>query len=212
MGKLERHEQVQADIENGLVASRNLALAQRAIFLDRDGVINIDSDLIKHPDEMVLYPDATKSIQALHSAGFVVVVVTNQSVVARGLTDLKGIEAIHARMERLLAEEGAFVDQISFCPHHPDKGFPEEVTAFKVECHCRKPKPGMLLDAASRFNIDCSNSWMVGDSERDILAGQAAGCRTIRVKTGHGLKPSTVVPDAYVAGIWEATTHILAAK
>ena len=70
----------------------------------------------------------------------------------------------------------------------------------------------MLLDAASRFNIDCSNSWMVGDSERDILAGQAAGCRTIRVKTGHGLKPSTVVPDAYVAGIWEATTHILAAK
>lgn len=212
MGKLERHEQVQADIESGLVASRNLALTQRAVFLDRDGVINIDSDLIKHPDEMVLYPDATKSIQALHSAGFVVVVVTNQSVVARGLTDLKGIEAIHARMERLLAEEGAFVDQISFCPHHPDKGYPEEVPAFKIECHCRKPKPGMLLDAASRFNIDCSNSWMVGDSERDILAGQAAGCRTIRVKTGHGLKPSTVVPDAHVAGIWEATTHILAAK
>ena len=90
---------------------------------------------------------------------FVVVVVTNQSVVARGLTDLKGVEAIHARMERLLAEEGAFVDQISFCPHHPDKGYPEEVPAFKIDCHCRKPKPGMLLDAATRFNIDCSNSW-----------------------------------------------------
>ena len=209
MGKPERHAQVEHAIASGLVASRNLSQLQKAAFLDRDGVINIDTDLIKHPDEMTVYPFAADAIKALRAAGYIVVVITNQSVVARGLTDLDGIEAIHARLERLLAEEGALVDAIYFCPHHPDKGYPEEVPEFKIDCSCRKPKPGMILEAAERFNIDLSQSWMVGDSERDILAGQAAGCRTIRVQTGHGMKDIQAQPDHHVENLQAAIGVIL---
>jgi len=211
MGKPERRTQVEDALRSGKVEARNLRNHQRAVFLDRDGVINVDSDLIKHPDELVLIPGAAQAIRQLNGSQFITVVVTNQSVVARNLSDEAGIDRIHARMERLLADEaGAFVDAIYYCPHHPHGGFPEENPAYKVECSCRKPKPGMLLEAAERFNIDLGTSYMVGDSPRDIEAGQAAGvAATVRVRTGHGLKPCAAEPSVQVDDISAAVAWIM---
>ena len=104
--------------------------------------------------------------------------ITNQPVIARGEVTFDELKTIHNKMETLLGAEGAYLDGVYFCPHHPDGGFPGEVSELKVECSCRKPKPGMLLQAAKDFNIDLGQSWMIGDSWRDILAGQAAGCKT----------------------------------
>lgn len=211
MGKPERLTQVEDAMRSGKVEARNLRNPQRAVFLDRDGVINVDSDLIKHPDELVLIPGAAEAIRLLNTSQFITVVVSNQSVVARNLTDEAGVDRIHARMERLLADEaGAFVDAIYYCPHHPHGGFPEENPAYKVECSCRKPKPGMLLDAAERFNIDLSASYMVGDSPRDIEAGQAAGvAATVLVQMGPELKPSSVMASVKVNDISSAVSWIL---
>jgi D,D-heptose 1,7-bisphosphate phosphatase len=211
MGKPERRTQVEDALRSGKVEARNLRNPQRAVFLDRDGVINVDSDLIKHPDELTLIPGAAEAIRQLNHSQFITVVVTNQSVVARNLTDEAGVDRIHARMERLLADEaGAFVDAIYYCPHHPHGGFPEENPAYKVDCSCRKPKPGMLLAAAQRFNIDMASSYMVGDSPRDIEAGQAAGvAATVRVRTGHGLKPCTAEPSVHVDDIAAAVAWIM---
>jgi D-glycero-D-manno-heptose 1,7-bisphosphate phosphatase len=113
-------------------------------------------------------------------------------------------------METQLGEQGAFVEAIYFCPHHPHGGFEGEVPEYKIPCECRKPSPGMLLAAKERFNIDLAQSFLVGDSPRDIEAGQNAGVTTIRVKTGHGLKPHTAAPDHYVDSLVEAVSLIQA--
>ncbi len=207
MGKPERHVEVERALATGKVAARNLSKPQRAIFLDRDGVINLDTDLIKHPDEMQVYPFAGSAIRRINLSDFISVVVTNQSAVARGLTDLVGMGAIHARMDRQLAAQGAFVDALYFCPHHPHGGFPEERPEYKISCSCRKPSPGMLWAAADRFNIDLARSWMIGDSPRDIEAGQVAGVRTVRVRTGHGAVPGPE-PDFWADNLEDAVARI----
>jgi histidinol-phosphate phosphatase family protein len=140
MGTPGRLQKVEADLESGKVAALNLANKQKCIFLDRDGVINYDTDLIKHPDEFTLYPFAAEAIKKINKSGYLAVVVTNQSAVARGLTDLNGLNEIHKKMEWQLGEQGAFVDAIYFCPHHPHGGFEGEVPEFKMDCDCRKPR------------------------------------------------------------------------
>lgn len=204
MGTPDRLEKVEKALLSGKVQNRNLNHKQKAVYLDRDGVINIDTDLIHRPEDFELYPYAAESIRRLNAMGYLVVVVTNQSVIARGLCTIEELGEIHKKMETELGAQGAFVESIYFCPHHPHGGFEGEVKEYKVECSCRKPKPGMLLDAAKRFNIDLDKSFLVGDSPRDIEAGYAAGVRTIRVQTGHGMKPHTQVPDHYVPTLVEA--------
>ncbi len=209
MGTPDRIERVSSDLASGKPARRNLKAEQKAVFLDRDGVINIDTDLIHKPEDLVLFPFAAAAIQRINRSDYLSIGVTNQSVVARGLTDLEGLRAIHNRLETALGLGGAFLDDLFFCPHHPDGGFPGERPEFKVDCPCRKPKPGMLLDAANRYHIDLKRSWMVGDNERDVLAGRAAGCRTIGVRTGHGLKRSRIAPDLMAEDLAEAVHLIL---
>jgi histidinol-phosphate phosphatase family protein len=209
MGTPDRLDKVTSDWESGKIEARNLHNKQKAIFLDRDGVINYDTDLIKDPDELKLYPFAAETIKKINRSGYLAVVITNQSVIARGLTTLEGLNEIHKKLETELGNAGAFVDAIYFCPHHPDGGFPGEVKEFKMACDCRKPKPGMLLKAAKRFNIDLSKSWMIGDSERDALAGRAAGVKTIGVKTGHGVKKASEFPDYFMGNMKEAVDFIL---
>ncbi len=209
MGTPGRLQKVEADLLSGKIEARNLHNKQKCIFLDRDGVINWDTDLIKHPDELKLYPFAAETIKKINRSGYLAVVITNQSVIARGLTDLNGLNEIHKKLETELGQAGAFLDAIYFCPHHPHGGFEGEVAEFKIDCDCRKPKPGMLLQAAERFNIDLKNSWMVGDSERDALAGKAAGVKTIGVKTGHGLKTAKIFPDYFMGNLQEAVDFIL---
>ena len=208
MGTPDRLEKVEEALKSGKVAARNLNNKQRCVFLDRDGVINIDTDLIDRPEDLELYPYAASSIRRLNKMGFLVVVVTNQSVIARGLCTMATLDEIHKKMETELGQDGAFVEAIYYCPHHPHSGYEGEIKEFKVECSCRKPKPGMLLEAADRFNIDLTQSYLVGDSPRDIEAGANAGVETIRVKTGHGLKPHTTVPKHYVEDLVSAVELI----
>jgi histidinol-phosphate phosphatase family protein len=145
-----------------------------AVFLDRDGVVNMPPEgWVTEPDDFVLLPGAGEAIRRLNEAGWAVVVVTNQSAVGRGLMTREQMDAVHDRMVRLLAESGARLDGIYVCPHAPNEG-----------CTCRKPLPGMLLEAARELGLDLSRSVMVGDSERDIEAGKAAGCLTIAVASG----------------------------
>ena len=209
MGTPDRLEKVTRDVTSGKLANRSLSKKQKAIFLDRDGVLNYDTDLIHRTEDFTLYDYTAETVKRINQSEYLAIVITNQSIIARGLTDLKGLDNIHKKMEWELGEQRAYLDAIYFCPHHPHGGFEGEVPEFKKECSCRKPKPGMILEAAERFNIDLSQSFMVGDSERDAGAGRAAGVTTIGVMTGHGVKKAEVLPEYFVANLPEAIDLIL---
>jgi histidinol-phosphate phosphatase family protein len=177
MGTPERFQQVEADMRSGLVAARNLGREQRAGFLDRDGTINRLAGFIRDPEALVLLPGAAEAIGAINRSGYLAIVVTNQPVIARGEATLEELGAIHAKLETDLGREGAYLDDLFFCPHHPDRGFPGERPEYKVACECRKPKPGLLLAAAAKYHIDLAASYLVGDEPTDAEAGRAAGCR-----------------------------------
>ena len=127
------------------------------------------------------------------------------------MANLGQLDGIHARLDTLLGQQGAYLDDLYFCPHHPDRGYPEELPEYKVDCQCRKPRPGMLLDAAERYNIDLSRSYMLGDSTADMASGKAAGCTSIGIRTGEGLKDGKyqVVPDKVCDNILEAVAAIV---
>ena len=154
---------------------------QRAIFLDRDGTINKEVGFLTDINKMELISGVGKAIKKINASGFLAIVITNQPVIARGELDFPELQEINNKMETLLGKEGAYLDAIYYCPHHTDSGFVGERIAYKCLCGCRKPKPGMLLQAAKDFNIDLSQSYMIGDSWRDIEAGQNAGCKSILV-------------------------------
>lgn len=184
MGTPERFYQVEEDMKSGLVQSRNLRNPQKAIFLDRDGTINKFVGFLTKPEEFELIPGVAEAIGRINRSGYLAIVVSNQPVIARGDCTFEELQTIHDKMETELGKEGAFIDAIYFCPHHPDKGFVGERPEYKIDCDCRKPKPGMLLQAAKDWNIDLSESYMIGDSDRDIEAGRNAGVkRSIKIKT-----------------------------
>ena len=178
LGTPERLSAAIHDIETGMLSKKSLANKQRAIFLDRDGVINREKGIIHNIDDFELLDDVPQAIRMMNKSGYLVIVTTNQPVIARGELDFEGLTEIHNKMETLLGKEGAYVDDIFFCPHHPHRGYDGERIEYKIECDCRKPKPGMLLEAARKYNINLSDSWMVGDHMRDIEAGRNAGCQT----------------------------------
>lgn len=184
MGTPERYYAVCDDLLSGRVRAKNLQNKQKAIFLDRDGTINKYVGFLRHIDQFELIDGATEAIKKINNSGYLAIVITNQPVIARGEVTFEGLEQIHNKMETLLGLEGAYLDAIYYCPHHPHKGYEGEVPELKIDCDCRKPKPGMLLQAAKDFNIDLSQSWMIGDGENDIKAGIAAGCRTALIGTG----------------------------
>ena len=181
MGTPDRYRAVCEDFAAGRVQAKNLLHKQRAIFLDRDGTINKHVGFLRNIDDFELLPGAAEAIRKINASGYLAIVVTNQPVIARGEVTEDQLREIHNKMETLLGQEGAYVDAIYYCPHHPDKGFEGEIPELKIDCDCRKPKPGMILQAAKDFNIDLENSWMIGDGENDIRAGTAAGCHTARV-------------------------------
>ncbi len=184
MGTPERYQAVCRDFEKGVVAARNLSRPQKAVFLDRDGTINRHRGFLTRPDEFELLPGVGEAIRKINASGYLAIVATNQPAVARGELTFAGLREIHDKMEALLGREGAYLDGIYFCPHHPQKGFAGEIPELKVECGCRKPKPGMLLRAAEDFHIDLRESWVVGDGGRDVQAGKNAGCRTAFIGDG----------------------------
>lgn len=185
MGTPERYYSVCADYKAGRVTGKNLKNKQRAVFLDRDGTINKYVGFLRNIDDFELIDGICEAIKKINESGYLAVVVTNQPVIARGEVTFRELGVIHNKMETLLGEKGAYLDAIYFCPHHPDKGFAGERIELKIDCDCRKPKPGMLIKAAKDFNIDLSRSWMVGDGKNDIGAGKNAGCMTALIGDTH---------------------------
>jgi D-glycero-D-manno-heptose 1,7-bisphosphate phosphatase len=186
-----------------------------AVFLDRDGVLIEDVHLLTRPEKVVIPAGVPEALRALGMAGFKLIVISNQPVVARGLASEAEVRAVNTRMEALLQSAGAPpLDGVYFCPHHPKA----TLAAYRVDCDCRKPRPGLLLRAAAELDIDLSASFAVGDRITDIIAGAKAGCRTVLVQTGrHGEKPIetsepldlTIQPDHTCADLGAAVEWIL---
>lgn len=188
MGTPDRYYEVEEDIKSGKVKARNLSQKQKAIFLDRDGTINKYVGFLTKLEQFELIHGVADAIKRINKSGYLAIVVTNQPVIARGDCTWEELQAIHEKMETELGKEGAFLDGIYICPHHKDKGFEGERPEYKFDCDCRKPKAGLLLQAAKDFNIDLSQSYMIGDSENDILAGKnAAVKRCEHLKNGESL-------------------------
>ena len=177
MGTPERFESVRKDFLSGIVASKNLCNRQKAIFLDRDGTLNRYVGFLRDIKEFELLPGVSEAIRLINASGYLAVVITNQPVIARGEVTVEQLDEIHKKMATELGKDGAYLDAVYYCPHHPDKGFEGEVAELKFDCDCRKPKPGLLLRAASDLNIDLSESYMIGDSHIDVEAGENAGCK-----------------------------------
>jgi len=175
IGAPERLDRACEDLVLGKVAGAALRNRQRAVFLDRDGVLNALNGHIASPDQLEVFATAGEAVRMINRSGYRAVVVTNQPVVARGECTLEDLGAIHAKLETVLGRASAFVDRIYVCPHHPDAGFPGEVVALKRRCDCRKPAPGLLLRAQADFNIDFAQSWMIGDRAADRSAARACG-------------------------------------
>lgn len=192
MGTPERYYSVCKDCKEGRISAKNLKNKQKAIFLDRDGTINKYVGFLRNINDFELIDGVAEAIRKINESGYLAVVVTNQPVVARGEVSFEELEEIHSKMETLLGKEGAYLDAIYYCPHHPHKGYEGERPELKIDCDCRKPKPGMLLKAAEDFNIDLSKSWMVGDGENDIQAGINAGCKTVLLSNGNESYGQTV--------------------
>lgn len=181
MGTPDRYEAVTEDIRSGKVQSKNLKNKQKCVFLDRDGTLNRYVGFLRSPDQLELLDGVTEAVKTINQKGYLAIVVTNQPVIARGEVTEAQLREIHNKLETLLGMDGAYVDAIYYCPHHPHKGYEGEIPALKIDCDCRKPKAGMLLQAAADFNIDLSASYMVGDSDADVQCAMNAGCTAVRI-------------------------------
>ena len=188
----ERLDAGDCDWRSGRIARGSLSTPVPAIFLDRDGTINALVDYVRTPDELELL-DADAPFAGGNPAGWRVVVVSNQPVIARGECAVEGLLAIHNRMETLLGRDSAYVDRIYYCPHHPDGGFPDERPELKFRCDCRKPATGLIERARGELNIDVQNSWMVGDSTTDIRTARNAGLRSILLRREFAAKTGFIL-------------------
>ena len=181
MGTPDRFFAVIEDIRSGKVRGKNLSNPQKCVFLDRDGTLNKLVGFLRDIDELELLPGAAEAVRKINESGYLAILATNQPVIARGEVTFDQLREIHNKLETLLGQEGAYLDAIYYCPHHPHKGYEGEIPELKFDCECRKPKPGMLLQAAKDYHIDLSASYMVGDGEFDVQCGINAGCKSVMI-------------------------------
>ena len=184
-----------------------------AVFLDRDGTLIEDVDYLSSLDQMSLFPWTVDALRLLARGGFLIVVVTNQSGVARGIFTEDFVRESHAELNRRLERGGAHIDALYFCPHHPEA----VIERYRGQCRCRKPEPGMIEDAARDLSIDRSRSWMIGDRWIDVKTGNAAGIPSLLVRTGHAARmqetaPADVRAGAILNNLMEAVGWILRAS
>ena len=184
VGTVDRINATVEELKSGLIQSKNLKNKQIAIFLDRDGTMNVSKGFISKADDLELIPGTIDAIKAINKSGALAIVITNQPVIARGECSFEELHNIHNKLKTLLGKKGAFVDDIFYCPHHPDKGFEGEVPELKFDCECRKPKTGMIDEAVKKYNINLSKSYMVGDSTMDLETARNAGIKSVLVNTG----------------------------
>jgi histidinol-phosphate phosphatase family protein len=185
MGTAERLARVNHDLESGMVAKKGSSAAPGVVFLDRDGTINVEVNRVTHHDAFQLLPGVPAALKELNRAAEPVIVITNQPVVARGETTEVGMRAIHNKMDTLLGAEGAYITDLYYCPHHPDKGYDGERVDLKIECQCRKPGIELIKQAQADWNVDLARSWYIGDTTTDMRTARNAGVRSILVRTGH---------------------------
>jgi D,D-heptose 1,7-bisphosphate phosphatase len=211
VGTIARYKEVEQDILSGKVHRRNLAKKQKAIFLDRDGVINEEVNYLCRPEQLELLEGSAQAVKKLNDSDYLAIVATNQSAVARGLCSEEDIANVNKKLDVLLGKKHAFLDNIYYCPHHPDKGFEGENKQYKIECECRKPKAGMLERAIRDFNIDENESFIIGDATSDIMTGVNAGIKTILVRTGYAGKDRkyNCWPDFIFENMKEAVDFII---
>ena len=188
VGTPERFYAACEEQKKGVWNAKSLANRQKAIFLDRDGTINVLKGFLKRVDDFELLPNVIEAIKRINASEYLVIVATNQPVIARGECSFEELENIHRKLETELGKEGAFVNDIFFCPHHPDKGYEGEIPELKINCDCRKPKTGMLIKAAGKYNINLKDSWYIGDTTVDVQTGYNAGMKTVLVHTGEAGK------------------------
>lgn len=212
MGTLERIRQVEVDYQSGKIRRFGRNNKRRAIFMDRDGVINKEVGQLYKIEDFKLLPNVAKAVKKINDSEFLAIIITNQSVVARNLCSIEKLKKIHKKMETLLGKERAKLDGIYYCPHHPDKGFPEENPKYKIECNCRKPKIGLIKKAEKDFNIDLKGSYFVGDSFRDVLCGKNASLNTVWIRTKNDYRESKVKPDYFFEDLSKAVNFIINSK
>ena len=210
-GTPKRLAKVSRDLASGRVAARSLRDPQPAVFIDRDGVLNVEKNRISRPEDLVLIPGAAAGVARLNDSDYRTAIVTNQPVVARGDCTPDDLLRIHARLDTLLGHDGAYVDALYACPHHPDRGFPGEVAELKIVCDCRKPAPGLVRQATADLNVDLSRSWMIGDSTVDMELARTVGLRSVLVRTGHAGRDRrhSMLPDVIVSDLGAAADLIL---
>ncbi len=210
-GTPKRLDKICGDLISGKITKSNINNPQKAVFIDRDGTVNIEVNHLNSSDKFELLPGAASAIKILNHSDYLVCVITNQPVIARGECSFSELKQIHNKMETLLGKEGAFIDRIYYCPHHPDQGYPGEIAELKIDCDCRKPKTGMIDQAVHDLNIQRNQSWMIGDTSSDMLTAKKAGLKSVLVETGYaGLDQKYwAIPDYIVPDIYAASSFIL---
>jgi histidinol-phosphate phosphatase family protein len=211
VGTPARVDKVCGDLQSGKIARASLERAQAMVFLDRDGTLNREVDHLASAEQFELLPGVEEAVKRLNRSEYRCAVVTNQPVIARGECSVEELRRIHNKMETLLGRQGAFVDRIYYCPHHPHAGFPGERPELKIDCACRKPKTGMIDQAAEDFNLAREHSWMVGDSSIDMETARRAGLKSVLVETGYAGMDyrEWATPDAIVPDLNAAVSYIL---
>lgn len=211
MGTPERLAQVRKDYSSGRIQRMSLKNKRKAIFLDRDGVLNEEVDQLSNVQDLKIYDFVPKAVRKINESEYLCIVVTNQPMIAKGFMAEKDVDQIHKKLETELGQSGAKIDAIYYCPHHPEKGFEGERTELKIACTCRKPAPGLLLQAEKDFHINLKASYMIGDQTSDVLAGKKAGAKTILVKTGYAGKDGKyfVKPDFIADNLFDAIRKVI---
>ena len=214
IGTMERLKKVGGDLMSGKTERFLKRHKRPAIFIDRDGTIVRDVDLLHRVEDLEPLPFSAAAIKKINDSDYLSFLITNQPVVARNLCDTSIIRQIHNKLETLIGRNGAYLDDIYFCPHHPDRGYAGENLEFKIDCDCRKPKTGMISKAVKEYNVDIESSWFIGDMTTDIQTGKNAGMKTILVRTGKAGKDGKfeVNPDYIFDNIEGAVDFILSKK
>ena len=184
---------------------------QKAIFIDRDGVINKEINHLNNPSDLNLLPKVVDAIKLINESDYLAIVITNQSAVARGLMSVNTLNEIHKKLESILGNQNVYLDEIFYCPHHPGLEIQGNKNEFQIDCECRKPKPGMIKAAIHKFNIDIKSSFIIGDKSVDIQTGDNIGLNTILVKTGYGGsdKLYSAIPNQIFDNLFSSVKYII---
>jgi histidinol-phosphate phosphatase family protein len=210
-GTPERVDKVSDNIRSGKVEKFSLKNKQKAIFIDRDGTLNVEVFHLSSNDQLELLPNVGQSLKKINSSDYRAIVITNQPVIARGECSIEELKQIHNKLETIIGRDGAFIDRIYYCPHHPDKGFEGEIESLKVKCTCRKPSSGMIDKAVLDYNISIEDSWLIGDTTTDIETAKRCNIKSVLVQTGYGGLDEKYlnIPDFIVPDFNAAVTFIV---